>query len=292
MSKNFQINLEENLIKAYPSEKLKKLFTALKNNVLELRAIIHHDFSSLQNSMENYYHHLQFTSEQTTKPASSGNSKCKSTRAGHYKKDFGRAYSDIKSNINRIINSLQFEDILSQKLSHIEKIQQAVIDELNHSSKAENLAACLHEKKYLPIVPEITRLHIGQLECIRGEYQTQTQNIVDDLIEIDKYSQGLSKINGASHLTLSEELKLTRQHIEGTPQFGDLMDEVIRQLSNLSQKIIVPPMQAHLKKERIKMIEGFYTVESEWVIHRKIFPTKGDAEKTPANDFDDTVEIF
>jgi hypothetical protein len=88
------------------------------------------------------------------------------------------------NNISKIITSLQYQDIIRQKMEHIQRTHQELIQELNLLDVSENEIVLFKQAKYVSQIPEIAELQIAQLIHTNKEYQTAIQVIINKFVEI------------------------------------------------------------------------------------------------------------
>ena len=82
--------------------------------------------------------------------------------------------------IGSLTTNIQMHDLVRQRIEHIDYIYETIIDELNGSGDADATSLI-----FLPIVPELARLHIAQLESAKEECLGAFFTIRDVLNTID-----------------------------------------------------------------------------------------------------------
>ena len=104
-----------------------------------------------------------------------------------------KASTDATSNsISKIITNLQYQDIIKQKMEHIQQTHKALLDELGKFNGEDK--AGLHEKaKYFIRLRDISGLQAAQLMHTNKEYQTAIERISDKFLEIGEHLTLVSK---------------------------------------------------------------------------------------------------
>lgn len=164
--------------------------------------------------------------------------------------------------ISQIIVDLQFNDIIRQKLEHLEEIHQELISELN-SGKDEGTHA--------QITIGIARLTKAQLEYIDNEYKSATDNIKNQLMAFwqDKIIAGtielgfLDILNNAD--VFSKQVKMA------------IMD--------LTKVIDSQTDFKAFREEEYAMIQSRYTMQSEREVFGELFGVSIEEEE-------EEIELF
>ncbi|MFP4620529.1 MAG: hypothetical protein ACLFM7_04420 [Bacteroidales bacterium] len=94
--------------------------------------------------------------------------------------------------INKIITNLQYQDIIKQKMEHIQKTHKELAEELNNF-KSENQTTLNEKVKYFIRLRDIAGLQAAQLMHTNKEYQTAIQKISDKFLEIGENMTMVSK---------------------------------------------------------------------------------------------------
>ncbi len=104
--------------------------------------------------------------------------------------------SSLSKNINDIITNLQYHDILRQKMEHIQKIHNDVIEKLQNFEKSDkNLRDPEHIADCMLYIKEISELQSAQLLHINKKYQVAINIISENLNKIGE------NVNGTNTLT-------------------------------------------------------------------------------------------
>lgn len=95
-------------------------------------------------------------------------------------------------NIDKIITNIQYHDIIRQKIEHIQKTHQHIIEQLNtlESDEQKN-----RKIKYLYKIRDIAGLQIAQLIHINKQYQSAIQTITTNFFEISDDMSGISNMS-------------------------------------------------------------------------------------------------
>jgi len=94
--------------------------------------------------------------------------------------------------ISKIITSLQYQDIIKQKMEHIQRTHKELADELENFKSEDKIS--LNEKaKYFVRLRDIAGLQAAQLMHTNKEYQTAIERISDKFLEIGENMTLVSK---------------------------------------------------------------------------------------------------
>ncbi len=94
--------------------------------------------------------------------------------------------------ISKIITNLQYQDIIKQKMEHIQHTHKELADELENFKSEEQIS--LNEKaKYFIRLRDIAGLQAAQLMHTNKEYQTAIEKISDKFLEIGENMTLVSK---------------------------------------------------------------------------------------------------
>jgi len=86
--------------------------------------------------------------------------------------------------VDKIINKLQYEDIIKQKIDHIQNIHKEVIAQLKAADNADELYINLAEYKLASNIPSVAELQVAQLIYTNQEYQDTIESIFNKFVEI------------------------------------------------------------------------------------------------------------
>jgi len=90
---------------------------------------------------------------------------------------------DTESNISDIVKKLQYHDIIRQKMEHIQKTHQDLIDELNMFDYAGGDEKHLIEKaKFFLKIRDVSGIQAAQLIQANKEYQSAIETIVNNFV--------------------------------------------------------------------------------------------------------------
>jgi len=91
---------------------------------------------------------------------------------------FTKKIDACSSNVNKIITNLQFQDIVRQKVEHIQKMHKEVLGILNDfEDKQIEALPVARQARYVVQIRDITELQIAQLYHTNKEYQKAIEHI-------------------------------------------------------------------------------------------------------------------
>ncbi|MFC2138452.1 hypothetical protein ACFLTE_09780, partial [Bacteroidota bacterium] len=103
--------------------------------------------------------------------------------------------SSLSKNINDIITNLQYHDILRQKMEHIQKIHNDVIEKLQIFEKTDkNIQDPKHTEECMLYIKEISELQSAQLLHINKKYQVAINIISENIHKIGENVNGTNAI--------------------------------------------------------------------------------------------------
>lgn len=92
---------------------------------------------------------------------------------------------DTDGNISDIVKKLQYHDIIRQKMEHIQKTHQDLIEELNMFNVDDNDEKSLVQKaKYYLKIRDVSGIQAAQLIQANKEYQNAIETIVNNFIHV------------------------------------------------------------------------------------------------------------
>ncbi len=146
--------------------------------------------------------------------------------------------------IAKIITSLQYHDIIRQKIEHIQTTQKEILSELKQLDNKESEQTRLHiQAKTFMKIRDIAGLQAAQLLHANKEYQVAIENITNRFVEIGD--------NTATISTLCLELSIYSEGSEAT-----LFDEIRKNLEDANKLAI---NFSHGSKQFEKYLLVFYT---------------------------------
>ena len=201
-----------------------------------------------------------------------------------------------KKSIDKIIISLQYHDIIKQKLEHILTTNNEIIREYMMSEHEYG-----YEYKYLNALPSIARLHIGQLIQINKECQNAIENIINNLTTIMMELSAISTRALSENLNnyvlnkeLQYEIKVTLDGLEHSSFFDKNVFNLINELSEIENS--KKNNFENNIKEKLRIIEDTYTMKSERIIHEALFDNTTISENEVLNLIDihndSSIELF
>lgn len=215
--------------------------------------------------------------------------------------------------MSNIITVIQFDDIVRQKLEHIQQTINEIIEELLLIQQ-NNCVTHEQEIKYVSILSEITKLHAAQLEQTNQDYQNAfagikanlkgvqvNSNYIDDKVTLlaqQEVAETKAKLANASSLAkqLIRQITHLLTEITSCNAFSSEVEAINTQL----QKIFtgkVSGIKTDTHKEVLAQLQNLYTMESERAIHRKVLEAEASSSETQATEnnqdpLDDNLELF
>jgi flagellin-specific chaperone FliS len=223
---------------------------------------------------------------------------------------------EIEDNLtymSNIITSLQFDDIVRQKLEHIQQTIVGIIDELNSIRQKTNIKES-QPIKYLSILSEITSLHAAQLIQTNQDYQKAFAGIKANLEGVQQSSVLIvTNINAllAQHESADLQAKLTYINLLSEQlssqincslveiKYCEAFAQEVEEINKHMQKIFsgwIAGIKSDSKMEILAQLEALYTMESERLVHHKVLDVDADLHKAQSNGseniVDDNLELF
>lgn len=100
----------------------------------------------------------------------------------------------VKS-VGQIITNLQYQDIIRQKMEHIEDTHKEIIAELNMLEKSNDTDAFISRQvKYISEIPDIAEIQVAQLVVTNRDYQNAIDLITKKLFDIKENLESISSI--------------------------------------------------------------------------------------------------
>lgn len=115
--------------------------------------------------------------------------------------------------ISDIIKKLQYQDIIKQKMEHIQQTHKDILNELNHFENIEPNDTHMNEKaKFFLRVRDIAGLQAAQLIQANKEYQSAIEIIINNFMQIGDNMKGISEMCGTINDTdQNSEIELFRE---------------------------------------------------------------------------------
>jgi hypothetical protein len=180
------------------------------------------------------------------------------------------------------INSLQFYDIITQKLDHLLRTHFLLIEDLK---KGLTEADVLRDtESFLIIFPELMKLHEGLLQLIWEEYSREINELESHFIKVS--------CDQIPKEAVDIQLKYYRKQIE------ERLAAIMKKIEVLTRYDVQPdnPAVTKLKSTRFKHVLSLYTMNSEREVFRRIFSNRAFCEllslKENTLDEENDVELF
>ena len=187
-----QLNLTEVMF-----SKLKQLIKdhfSLKEQFDMQRSDIHNILKLLKGEIESYSNHYQNIKDQL--PAI----KAETQRSSE--------------NIAAIVTNLQYQDIIKQKMEHIQQTHKQLLDEINSMEATSGEGDEETKANYFLRIRDIAGLQAAQLMHTNKEYQTAIQKISDKFLEI---GQSMNRVSELCNQYMASD--------EGSPEFMRTLKE-------------------------------------------------------------------
>jgi hypothetical protein len=221
--------------------------------------------------------------------------------------------ADSLAYISNIITGLQFDDIIRQKLEHIQQTILEIINELNAVQQKTDTDES-QPIKYLTILSEITRLHAAQLIQTNQDYQKAFAGIKANLTGIQQNSvlivnnlnvllaqhesadlkEKLTNINKLSE-QLASQISCSLVEIKYCEAFANEVGEINKHMQKIFSGWIAG-IRSETPNETLTQLEEVYTMESERIVHHKVLDIEQDISNAQDNETgnisDDNLELF
>lgn len=127
--------------------------------------------------------------------------------------------NETEDNISNIIKKLQYHDIIRQKMEHIQKTHQDLIDELNMFNHESNDEKSLVEKaKFYLKIRDISGIQAAQLIQANKEYQSAIETIVNNFVSV------LTSIDDLKNTCKEDEINKTHFNINVFSEISSRID--------------------------------------------------------------------
>jgi len=154
------------------------------------------------------------------------------------------------------INSLQFYDIIIQKLDHVLRTHFLLIEDLKKGLQQQDSER--DAASFLLIFPEVMQLHEGLLQLIKEEYSREINELERHFIKVSQ--------DQIPKEAVDIQLEFYRKTIE---QFLDQVMERTKEFTRLSEQEEDADL-SKLKSTRFQHVLSLYTMNSE----REVFKSK------------------
>lgn len=135
--------------------------------------------------------------------------------------------SEYYNNLNKIIISIQFHDIIRQKIEHISIANKEILTELSSFDFSNSDKQIIVETKYVYVIPEILKLQSAILDHTNQECQDAFYTIKNNLSDV---------LNNISEL-LNISTKLTDyQKTNNTHHILDIFEDLNRNIHSFGAK--------------------------------------------------------
>lgn len=126
--------------------------------------------------------------------------------------------------INKLTTNIQYQDLIRQRLEHIDIVYEKLIAELNKKDVTEN------SYRFLPLIPEFTKLHKAQLELSNEECQDAFSNILIYLTSI------YEDVTDISSLCIKFPHLVKHFDIDFLKRTNEVLSKLVATINNNSEK--------------------------------------------------------
>ncbi len=186
--------------------------------------------------------------------------------------------SDYLPLTSSIIKDLQFQDIMRQKIEHIETIDDILLRELKQRLSGNGGII------YSSVISEITALNVAQLQLILEEYRIVMDNITLNLKELE------TKLKQSSPMDYNLSAGLSQNQ-----QTHTLIMDIIERHTLISQ---LPLEYNHKRKKETKKVMAklmnIYTMQSERDVFMQVFESEisNSTDNHLENNQENNIEFF
>ena len=162
-------------------------------------------------------------------------------------------------NVESIITNLQYHDIIRQKMEHVQKTHQLIIDELNGLNKSNTTDEEYSKiKSYVIQIPRISEIQTAQLLHANKEFQQAIDQISGKMGEIGQNMSQAARIYSSLAIfdTTNEKVKI--DHIGNT--CNTISESCNEYLEKFKQVLSI---KEKLSKKIIKLNEDFLSIDQK-----------------------------
>jgi len=154
-------------------------------------------------------------------------------------------YDKSESNISDIVKKLQYNDIINQKMGHVQKTHSDLINELSMLNDKNDDANLLLEKaKFLLKIRDIAGLQAAQLIQANKEYQKAIEIIINNFMQVvDNMDVKIGVCGDRVIDKESQEVKLYNDILEHIDGAEEIFNKQYDQNEMLNKEIIVTNYQ-------------------------------------------------
>ena len=234
-------------------------FHEINNKVKRLRAFALDDFQKLSHQIEDYY---QFAREEKDKI---GNGDLSSIKEFH-------------SSLDQMTMNLQYHDIMSQKIDHVDDSNKSIISDLTTYPSVEN------KSSLVPQLSNFAELEKALLKLISQEYKASTELLGTAFIEIWSNNKAVVERIGIARVTLFNH----------SNNFDNIVDEISTGLDKIQELKGKEEVDEGVFSELFKS----FTMESEREVFYEILRNNLKAEEidysvyTQIKTEEEDIELF
>ena len=172
--------------------------------------------------------------------------------------------TNTSTSIDKIITNLQYQDIIRQKIDHIQQTHRDILKKINDIKESDNEETNLENKlKWFIQIRDIAGLQAAQLIHANKEYQKAIEIISEKFLEVGNNMTSISELcmnlagnqNGSS-VTYIEEVKIK---VERTAYISESFES---SMSFISDKTIVQENQLKNVVDNYEELSDFiFTIE-------------------------------
>lgn len=266
-------------INAYSIQALVALFSNTNEKITLLHQYSTEDFFRINSQIRDYHEKIK---------ALKSNCDLSDSLSEVQRKEIVALIDKTTRNLSCIVTQLQFHDIIRQKLEHIQYTNTQILTELLSVNTSYLVKSEMPSTRYIPIIPDIARLHIAHMKNISKDYEGVFSELSNNMRAVitnsircsfalslpqlgatDQQSDILNIIN-----QLSSSIASVVAQIKNVPLFKKVLNDFVNQLDKICQQPIVEELSVNNATDiddKIKHLEQLYTMQSEREIHKQVF---------------------
>lgn len=254
-------------------ETLQQSMISLNKQVQTLREITSIVINNVKKKAENSRELFRGLSEETIKIIDTINRKNQESRIQF--PDLKEKTIETSKSISDIITHLQYQDIIRQKIEHIQKSHHGIIEDLSNTGQAPTMNCSMED--YIKI-SDIIDLQSAQLILVCKEYQNAInvitrnfQKIARDMSRVSEISDNLSFDNSQSDITLLRQISarldddIIQLDLSNENMLSQECLEIGKNIKNIIEKLeddIKPHLESFAGEKRIINILRFNGIGS------------------------------
>jgi hypothetical protein len=163
---------------------------------------------------------------------------------------------DAESNISDIVKKLQYHDIIRQKMEHIQKTHQDLIDELNMFDYSDNDEKHLIEKaKFFLKIRDVAGIQAAQLIQANSEYQSAIETIVNNFVLVLDNIEILRNTCKENHNEEFQNLNIHREIVDEIEIAKKIYGKELENCKTLTLEILNAEKQIEKAEKFVKGLQ-------------------------------------